>query len=110
MYGCIIDIDARSVTLDHDMHQLRRPYGGVSRMEKTGNAFDRIQSIATAHGFQKFRGSFFVSDTATYDDVVALLDDIVKQCPWFARAATQAYAFEITDKKNLIGHIRDYLK
>ena len=61
MYGCIIDIDARSVTLDHEFRQIRRSYGGLKRMEVTGNAFDRIQDIATAHGFRKFRGSFYVT-------------------------------------------------
>ena len=110
MYGCIIDIDARSVTLDHEYRQIRRSYGGLKRMEVTGNAFDRIQDIATAHGFRKFRGSFFVHESATYEDVVALFDDIIEKCPWFPRAATQAYAFEITGRENLIDYIRGYLK
>ena len=109
MYGCIIDIDARSVKMGNEEVSFRRGYGGYKRMPVTGNAFDHIQQIANEHGFYKFRGSFFIGDDATYDDVVALFDDLIKRLPWFARAAKQAYAFQITDRVNLIDYIRDTL-
>ena len=110
MYGCLIDIDARSVRVDHEFRQLRRSYGGMKRMEVAGNAYDRIQDIATAHGFRKFKGCLYLSEEATRDDAIALLDDIIEQCPWFPRAATQAHILEFTSHENMIDRVREHLK
>ncbi|MGH7091359.1 MAG: hypothetical protein ACREFQ_20905 [Stellaceae bacterium] len=95
-----------AICFDLDQERLARHYPGNTPT----NAYQDVERIFAAHGFQRQQGSVYFGDARVTNPVTCVLavQELVKKHPWFRSVVTDIRMLRIEDNNDLMPAVGDY--